>query len=177
MSKQKPIAELFRTDLRVVNLGLSSFAETLRSIPVPVIDVDWRPPAGGDADLIRIIDDLKSQDGRSWNSQVAAANAIAIELLLSAEPHIVGIGVAKDVVPGMSERTILHAGPHMASQVTGGPAYKIAFDPCHHHGAVGPMAGVMTASMPVWIVENVTTGNRAYCTLNEGLGKVLRYGA
>ena len=203
MSKQKPIAELFRTDLRVVNLGLSSFAETLRSIPVPVVDVDWRPPAGGDADLIRIIDDLKSEDGRSWNSQVAAANAIAIELLLSAEPHIIGIGVAKDVVPGMSERTILHAGPPvtwdamcgpMRGAVMGGLIYErlastpeeaaslaasgeIAFDPCHHHGAVGPMAGVMTASMPVWIVENVTAGNRAYCTLNEGLGKVLRYGA
>jgi hypothetical protein len=54
---------------------------------------------------------------------------------------------------------------------------KITFDPCHHHNAVGPMAGVATASMPVWIMENTTYGNRAYCTLNEGLGKVLRYGA
>ena len=203
MSNRGRIAELFQSDLSVVNVGLSSFAETLRNGRVPVIDVDWRPPAGGDSELIRIIDDLKSEDGRSWNSQVAAANARAIEHLLSAEPHIIGIGIAKDVIPGMTEQTILHAGPPVAWEamcgpmrgaVMGGLIYEqlastpeeaatlaasgtIAFDPCHHHDAVGPMAGVITASMPVWIVENVTAGNRAYCTLNEGLGKVLRYGA
>ena len=54
---------------------------------------------------------------------------------------------------------------------------EITFDPCHMHDAVGPMAGVVTASMPVWILENKTFGNRAYCTINEGLGKVLRFGA
>jgi len=54
---------------------------------------------------------------------------------------------------------------------------RVAFEPCHHHDAVGPMAGVMTSRMPVWILENATFGNRAYCTLNEGLGRVLRYGA
>src|SRR5512139_1406525 len=52
----------------------------------------------------------------------------------------------------------------------------IEFSPCHHHHAVGPMAGVVSPSMPVWIFENKAFGNRAYCTLNEGLGKVLRYG-
>ena len=52
----------------------------------------------------------------------------------------------------------------------------IEFSPCHHHHSVGPMAGVVSPSMPVWIIENKTFGNRAYCTLNEGLGKVLRYG-
>lgn len=203
MSHRKAVDELFQTDLRVVNVGLSSFAETLREVRVPVIDVDWRPPAGGDSALIRIIDELKSEDGRSWNSQIAAANETAIEHLLSAEPHIIGIGIAKDIIPGMTERTILHAGPPvtweamcgpMRGAVMGGLIYEgaasspdtaaalaasgdIVFEPCHHHGAVGPMAGVITASMPVWIVENVTAGNRAYCTLNEGLGKVLRYGA
>jgi hypothetical protein len=54
---------------------------------------------------------------------------------------------------------------------------KVLFDSCHHHSSVGPMAGVVTWSMPVWVLENKTFGNRAYCTLNEGLGKVLRYGA
>ena len=54
---------------------------------------------------------------------------------------------------------------------------KLRFDPCHHHDAVGPMAGIVTSKMPVWIIENKTYGNRAYCTLNEGLGKVLRMGA
>jgi len=203
MSNREPIARLFQTDLHVVNLGLSSFAETLRDSRVPVIDVDWRPPAGGDSELIRIIDDLKSDDGQSWTSQVTGANAIAIERLLSAEPHVIGIGIAKDVIPGMTDQTILHAGPPvtweamcgpMRGAVIGGLIYEkaassakeaselaasgdVVFAPCHHHQAVGPMAGVTTASMPVWIIENVTAGNRAYCPLNEGLGQVLRYGA
>ena len=54
---------------------------------------------------------------------------------------------------------------------------KVALEPCHHHGAVGPMAGIISPSMPVWVVENADRGNRAYCNLNEGLGKVLRFGA
>jgi hypothetical protein len=53
----------------------------------------------------------------------------------------------------------------------------IDYSPCHEHSAVGPMAGIVTPSMPVFIVRNAEFGNRAYCTMNEGLGKVLRYGA
>jgi hypothetical protein len=54
---------------------------------------------------------------------------------------------------------------------------EVALEPCHHHHATGPMAGIISPSMPVWIVENKTHGNRAYCNFNEGLGKVLRFGA
>jgi hypothetical protein len=54
---------------------------------------------------------------------------------------------------------------------------EIDFEPCHHHAAVGPMAGIISPSMPVWIVKNAMGGNRAYSNLNEGLGKVLRFGA
>jgi hypothetical protein len=53
----------------------------------------------------------------------------------------------------------------------------VAFAPCHDHHAVGPMAGIISPSMPLWVVENTTAGNRAYCNFNEGLGKVLRFGA
>src|SRR2546428_10710029 len=53
----------------------------------------------------------------------------------------------------------------------------VRFSPCHHHGSVGPMAGIITASMPVFVVENRAHGNHAWSTLNEGLGKALRYGA
>ena len=53
----------------------------------------------------------------------------------------------------------------------------VALEPCHAHGAVGPMAGIISPSMPVWVVENTAAGNRAFCNLNEGLGKVLRFGA
>nr|WP_255497015.1 MULTISPECIES: DUF1116 domain-containing protein [unclassified Mycolicibacterium] len=54
---------------------------------------------------------------------------------------------------------------------------EVALEPCHEHGAVGPMAGIISPSMPVWVVENTAAGNRAFCNLNEGLGKVLRFGA
>src|SRR5262249_43739455 len=122
---------------------------------------------------------------------------------LAAEPVLVDVRPAIDVVPGMTRETVLHAGPPIAWELMSGPlrgavagaliyegmastkedAERLAaggalhFDPCHHHAAVGPMAGVVTASMPVFVVENRAAGNRAYATLNEGLGKGLRYGA
>ena len=56
-------------------------------------------------------------------------------------------------------------------------AGKVALEPAHDHAAVGPMAGIISPSMPLWVVENAAAGNRAYCNFNEGLGKVLRFGA
>nr|WP_157047140.1 DUF1116 domain-containing protein [Alkaliphilus metalliredigens] len=135
--------------------------------------------------------------------KIAQANEEAIKRILAAQPTLVGIGTAEEDIPGMAKKTILHAGPPVAwhdmtgplrGAIIGGIIYEglasnedeaislaksgeIIFDACHHHHAVGPMAGVITASMPVWIIENKSLGNKAYCTLNEGLGKVLRYGA
>lgn len=134
---------------------------------------------------------------------IKKANQQAMNNLQKAQPTLIGIGIASEVIPGMAKKTVLHAGPPiewtrmsgpLKGAVIGGLIYEglagneaeavslaesgeIAFDSCHHHNAVGPMAGVVTASMPVWIVENKAFGNKAYCTLNEGLGKVLRYGA
>ncbi|MFA5585806.1 MAG: DUF1116 domain-containing protein [Saccharofermentanales bacterium] len=134
---------------------------------------------------------------------IEEANKKALEIIQSARPTLVGMGIAKDVVPGMHKHLVMHAGPPITwdrmsgplrGAVIGGLIYEglaktpeeaeklamsgeIEFDPCHHHQAVGPMAGVVTASMPVFIIENKTQGNFAYCTQNEGLGKVLRYGA
>ena len=108
--------------------------------------------------------------------------------------------VARDVIPGMGERTFLHAGPPLEWEHCSGPMRgaligamiyeglattpeeavalraEIELSPCHHHGAVGPMAGVISPSMPVSVVEDKADGV-SYATLNEGLGKVLRYGA
>lgn len=135
--------------------------------------------------------------------KIEKANKEAVNRLLKAQPTIIGIGRAGDDIPGMSKNTVLHAGPPITwdkmsgplkGAVIGGIIYEglaaneeeaiklvesgeIIFDSCHHHNAVGPMAGVITYSMPVWIVKNKAFGNYAYCTLNEGLGKVLRYGA
>lgn len=134
---------------------------------------------------------------------IEKANKEAIDAMQEAQPVLKGIGIAKDVVPGMHEKLILHAGPPITwdkmsgplkGAVIGGLIYEglavdpdeaeklaasgeIEFEPWHEHSGVGPMAGVATARMPVWIVENISKGNRAFCTLNEGLGKVLRYGA
>ena len=202
MSEKKGVS-LFSEKLRVINVGLDGFAETLQDLGVPVAMVDWRPPAGGDHELIKIVDSLRSETGDGWVEKITQANVEAISRLLAARPVIKGIGVAIDTVPGMKKNMILHAGPPvdwprmcgpMRGAVIGGLIYEglakdeqeaerlaasgeITFEPCHHHNAVGPMAGVMTASMPVWIMENEAFGNTAYCTLNEGLGKVLRYGA
>jgi hypothetical protein len=196
------IKALFGQELNVVNVGLESFAETLANLGTPVTQVAWKPPAGGDRKLLRLMDRLEQAEATGELDR-AAANQEAVSRILKGKPTLIGIGIAKDVVPGMHKHLVMHAGPPvqwkdmagpLRGAVVGGLIYeglaktgeeaeklaasgKITFDPCHHHNAVGPMAGVATASMPVWIMENTTYGNRAYCTLNEGLGKVLRYGA
>jgi hypothetical protein len=196
------IRELFGGKLGVINLGLASFAENLARAGASVVQVDWRPPAGGDPVLAAALDACLGPDGEEIEP-IAAANREAVGRLLRARPIIVGIGVAGEVIPGMRRNLVLHSGPPVEwsrmcgptrGAVMGGLVYeglasnpeaaaalaasgKIEFDPCHHHQAVGPMAGIITASMPVWILENGPFGNRSYATLNEGLGRVLRYGA
>jgi hypothetical protein len=136
-------------------------------------------------------------------AKIEAANQEAATRILKAKPTLVNVSTAGDAIPGMKKNMILHAGPPVSWERMCGPMQgaiiggllleglakgreeaealaasgDIVFEPCHHHSAVGPMAGVVTWSMPVWVLENKTFGNRAYCTLNEGLGKVLRYGA
>lgn len=131
------------------------------------------------------------------------ANQIAVERLMEARPVLIGVAIARDVVPDMRDRLLLHAGPPIDWPRMSGPlrgavlgailfegwakdeaqAQKLAsqgeihFEPCHHHQAVGPMAGVISPSMAVYVVENTTHGNFAFSNLNEGYGKVLRYGA
>ena len=195
----KPILDLFNSDVVAVNVGLESFGANLVAAGAHAVQVDWRPPAWGDAKAAAALDALEA----GATVDIDAANVEAARRILAARPTVVGIGRAIDVVPGMARDLVLHAGPPvtwekmcgpMRGAVIGGLMFEglaknpaeaealaasgtIRFDPCHHHDAVGPMAGVMTASMPVWIVRNEAFGNTAYCTLNEGLGKVLRYGA
>ncbi len=133
---------------------------------------------------------------------IADANAEAVRRILAADPVLVDVAPAGEVVDGLGERTILHAGPPIAWEAMTGPLRGavagaallegwaadldeaaalaagggIAFAPNHHFSAVGPMTGLITRSMPVIVVENRAFGNRAFCTLNEGLGKVMRFG-
>lgn len=186
---------LFSAPLRVVNVGMEVFKENCQRANAAAIQVDWRPPAEVAAGAERTL--------ARHAARIEKANQRVVEIIQAGAPKLVGLDLARNVIPGMTEDTILHAGPPitwermcgpMRGGILGGLLYegraasleeaeqlaasgKIRFAPCHEHRAVGPMAGIVTPSMPVWIVHNETHGNFAYCTLNEGLGKVLRYGA
>jgi hypothetical protein len=131
------------------------------------------------------------------------ANQTALERMMSARPILTTVAPACTVIPGMHDLLILHAGPPITWGRMSGPLRGaiigallfegkaktdtdavamcergvVQFAPCHEHNAVGPMAGVISASMQVYVVENREHGNVAYSNLNEGYGKVLRYGA
>lgn len=134
---------------------------------------------------------------------IEAANKTAVERMMTARPILTGIATARDVIPGMHDRMLLHAGPPIEWDRMSGPlrgavigallfeglakddaearqlaaSGDITYEPCHHHSTVGPMAGVTSPSMAVYVIENAEGDNLAYSNLNEGYGKVLRYGA
>ncbi len=131
------------------------------------------------------------------------ANRTAVERMTSARPMLTGIARARDVIPGLHDDLLLHAGPPIAWERASGPLRgavigallfegrarseaeavalvergEVRLEPCHHHAAVGPMAGVISSSMRVYVVEDAVHGHRTFSNLNEGYGKVLRYGA
>jgi hypothetical protein len=187
--------KIFGEDLRIVNVGLEAFTKVLNEKNVSAVQVDWKPPLGaGQAAKQAIV---------AATARRQKANARAMAKILAAQPVLLGLEKALDVIPGMKDNTILHAGPpvkwkDMCGPMQGGvigallyegwaktPAAaremaaseKIGYSPCHEHQTVGPMAGIVSPSMPVFLVKNAAAGNMAFCTLNEGLGKVLRYGA
>jgi hypothetical protein len=191
------VNKLFEQDLQVINVGLSSFAESIQQTGGKSLQLDWRPPASGNREigmkLARLVND----------PQVEAANRLAHERFLSAQPVLMGVDAARNAIPNLGERTLLHAGPPiewsrmcgpMQGAMIGAILYegwakdqesaralaasgKIDLSPCHHFGAVGPMSGIISPSMPVWIVKNQDRGNLSFSNMNEGLGKVLRFGA
>ncbi len=189
------IQTLFSSPLRVVNVGIESFKEACVQAGTEAVQVDWRPPVDVAPDAESIL--AKRQ------ARIEKANQKVLDIIQAGTPKLVGLDIARNVIPGMTDNTILHAGPpitwdRMCGPMRGGimaglvyegrastieeaealaASGKIKYAPCHEHGAVGPMAGIITPSMPVMIIHNEKFGNRAFCTLNEGLGKVLRYGA
>lgn len=130
------------------------------------------------------------------------ANKIAVERMLASTPVLVDIIPAHEAMPGLKKNLFLHAGPPIAfadmcepmrgavicaalhEQLASTPeeAIELAnsggieFEPCHNHGAVGPMTGLTTYSMPVWVIEDGNTGQRAFCNVSEGQGVGLRFG-
>lgn len=130
------------------------------------------------------------------------ANQQALTRILEAAPRLIDIVPAGRLIESLRDRVILHAGPpitwdRMCGPMRGAVAGAIVFEgwapdlqsaeklaagggiefhPNHHFGAVGPMTGMTTKSMPLFVVENARFGNRAFCAINEGLGKVMRFG-
>lgn len=182
--------------MRVLNVGAPHFAEALRAQGVQVTHLNWRPPAGGDAALLAALNRLN-------RAETEAANRRTLEILQEGHPILVGVGRAGELIPGMTKETILHSGPPNQWETMSGPqrgavmgalmleglastpeeaealaaSGKIRFEANNDHGCVGPMAGVISYSSPLFIVENRAFGNRAYTNFNEGYGKVLRMGA
>ena len=189
MSGERPL----NPPVVAVTAGIETIAAELEAQGVDVTRVDWRPP--------RLQAALQALAVRA--PQTAAANDTAAARLQAARPVLAGVEPAGEAIPGLERDVLLHAGPPiewermcgpMRGAVVGALLYEglagsneeaeqmaaagdVELRPCHDHQAVGPMAGVISFSMPVWVVENDDAGNRAYSTLNEGLGRVLRYGA
>ncbi|HEU5031715.1 MAG TPA: DUF1116 domain-containing protein [Spirillospora sp.] len=188
-----PLGGLLTRDPRVVAAGVDVPADALAGQAVPVERVDWRPPPPGtEAALAAVLGDPAHAD----------ANAEAVRRMTTARPHLVDVRPARDVL-GLEKGTFLHAGPPLEWDRASGPMRgaligammleglaetprgaerelergAAVLEPCHHHGAVGPMAGVVSPSMWMLVVEDAEHGGTACCSLNEGLGKVLRYGA
>jgi hypothetical protein len=205
MISENKAEALLREGPRVLNVGARQFADTLAAAGAEHLHVDWRPPAQGDHELgallARLWDDTEPG---SVGARVREANEEALHRIFAADPVWEDVRPAREVWPEMDEQRLLfHSGPPISWERMCGPmqgavigaillegwadyeaaARKLAgegdvrFSPCHHYGAVGPMAGLVSPSMPVFVVRNADRGNYAYSSLNEGMGKVLRYGA
>lgn len=194
------IQDLFTKELSVVNVGLEMFRDDLTHQDVKVRQVRFSPPAGGDETVLAALDYLNRPE---IAAKIEEANKTVVERILGSQPVLVGFDAAINVVPGMKENMIIHAGPPIAYEdmcgamkgaVTGALVFEglaanleeadklarsgaIEFSPCHEHAAVGSMAGVTSAHMYVHIVENKTYGNISFTNLSEQLAKILRFGA
>ncbi len=134
--------------------------------------------------------------------RIEAANQEAVRRMNAGDPVLVDIAPAGEVVPGLADKMILHSGPPISWERMCGAqrgamigialyegwatgvedavhqlqAGEITFEPNHPHQTVGPMAGTISRSMPVWVVENRAFGNRAFCRQVEGRQQFGDYG-
>ena len=182
------------TPTAVVTAGASLLADALDVQGVTTLRVDWAPPVDDSgAAVAAVMGDLRRRAG----------NALALERMLAAEAALVDVRPAAEAL-GLERGQFLHAGPPVTWERASGPMRGavvgavllegladtpeaaerllasgdgVTWEPCHHRGAVGPMAGVVSPSMWMFELRDEVHGTTSWCSLNEGLGKVLRYGA
>lgn len=190
---------LFDENPVVINLGVDVFADELRDQGVDVLTVDWRPPAGGDNHLLPLLELLEERAG----AQTDKANKECLKRIGESTAVLVDVRRAGDMVPGLDDYTVYHAGAPLAWEEMCGPMRgaaigailfegwaataaeaaslaangRIRFDSAHNHRALGPMSGIITRSMAVQVIRNDVHSLDTYVTLHMGLGKVLRHGA
>lgn len=190
----RPLRGLLSADVSVATAGVSLFADALRAQAVPVTEAAWQPPLDGTAaDLAVVLADPRR----------AEANAEAFRRMTAAGADLVDVRPASEAL-GLEKGTFLHAGPPITWERASGPLRGaligamlfegltadaeeaearlakgdgITLEPCHHRDAVGPMAGVVSPSMWLYELRDEAHDGTSWCSLNEGLGKVLRYGA
>lgn len=194
---EEKIMELLTTKPRIINVGLESFNESITKYEGKSVQFDWKPMAGGNKKMIRLLTQLNRME------KIDEINRAVVEKMKSSQPFLMDIVPAKSVIEPLNEKVLLHAGPPITYGEMTGPMQgscvgavlfegwaedetsarkmlesgQIRFIPCHHVNAVGPMGGITSGNMPVLVVENKLDGTRSYCTMNEGIGKVLRFGA
>ncbi|MBT9776777.1 acyl-CoA synthetase FdrA [Clostridium sp. MCC353] len=191
------IMELFNSKPRVINVGVEGFKESVRKHGGEAVQFSWKPAAGGNKHIIGLLGALKK------HPEIDEMNDKVIKRLKDSQPFLTDVVPAETVIPELKGRTLLHAGPPISYKEMTGPMKgscigavlfegwaeeeegaralleegQVNFLPCHHVGAVGPMGGITSGHMPLLVVNNRLDGTVAYCTLNEGIGKVLRFGA
>lgn len=188
-----PLRGLLQADPVVATAGASMFADALRDQAVEVTETDWQPPLDGTAPhLARVAGDPRRGE----------ANELAWQRMTAAGADFVDVRPASQAL-GLERGTFLHAGPPIEWERASGPLRgaligamlfegmadtaeaaeaalsrgDVELEPCHHRDAVGPMAGVVSPSMWVYELRDEVHDHTSWCSLNEGLGKVLRYGA
>ncbi|UOY02679.1 DUF1116 domain-containing protein [Blastococcus sp. PRF04-17] len=147
---------------------------------------------------------LSSELSAQVEDRRRAANAEALARLVGAEPVLVDVAPAGDVVPDMTPSTILTSGaPLEWDEYTGGQRRAVLYAAVYEglatdaedaeaairsgrvrvrttqqHACIGSVAGIYTASMPVLVVRDEAHGNTAFCNLYEGESRHrLNYGS
>ena len=192
------VMDLLNTKPRIINVGVESFNDSLRTFGGQSVQYNWKPMAGGNKRMIHLLNELARHD------EIDAMNAKVLERFKDSQPFLMDVVPAKTVIPEITQgKVLLHAGPPIAYDEMTGPMQgscvgaalfegwasneeearallaggEVTYIPCHHVHAVGPMGGITSANMPVLVVRNKLDDTVAYCTMNEGIGKVLRFGA